>query len=153
MNFEISDTQKTIAHSIREFAKKHIRPFMMDWDEKQTFPEDLFHKLGEMGYMGVLVPEKYGGSEMNYHEYITVIEEISKVDSSIGLSLAAHNSLCTNHILEFGNEDQKQKWLPKLAHGEWIGAWGLTEHNTGSDAGGMSLHSSKLLFLLILSGE
>ena len=138
MNFEISDTQKTIAHSIREFAKKHIRPYMMDWDEKQTFPEDLFHKLGEMGYMGVLVPEKYGGSEMNYHEYITVIEEISKVDSSIGLSLAAHNSLCTNHILEFGNEEQKQKWLPKLAHGEWIGAWGLTEHNTGSDAGGMS---------------
>jgi len=138
MNFEISETQKTIAHSIREFAKKHIRPYMMDWDEKQTFPEDLFHKLGEMGYMGVLVPEKYGGSEMNYHEYITVIEEISKVDSSIGLSLAAHNSLCTNHILEFGNEEQKQKWLPKLAHGEWIGAWGLTEHNTGSDAGGMS---------------
>ncbi len=138
MNFEISDTQKTIAHSIREFAKKHIRPYMMDWDEKQTFPEDLFHKLGEMGYMGVLVPEKYGGSEMNYHEYITVIEEISKVDSSIGLSLAAHNSLCTNHILEFGSEEQKQKWLPKLAHGEWIGAWGLTEHNTGSDAGGMS---------------
>jgi alkylation response protein AidB-like acyl-CoA dehydrogenase len=138
MNFEISDTRKTIAHSIREFAKKHIRPFMMDWDEKQTFPEDLFHKLGEMGYMGVLVPEKYGGSEMDYHEYITVIEEISKVDSSIGLSLAAHNSLCTNHILEFGNEEQKQKWLPKLAHGEWIGAWGLTEHNTGSDAGGMS---------------
>ncbi len=138
MNFEISDTQRTIAHSIREFAKKHIRPYMMDWDEKQTFPEDLFHKLGEMGYMGVLVPEKYGGSEMNYHEYITVIEEISKVDSSIGLSLAAHNSLCTNHILEFGNEEQKQKWLPKLAHGEWIGAWGLTEHNTGSDAGGMS---------------
>jgi len=138
MNFEISETQKTIAHSIREFAKKHIRPYMMDWDEKQTFPEDLFHKLGEMGYMGVLVPEKYGGSEMDYHEYITVIEEISKVDSSIGLSLAAHNSLCTNHILEFGNEEQKQKWLPKLAHGEWIGAWGLTEHNTGSDAGGMS---------------
>ncbi len=91
-----------------------------------------------MGFMGVLVPEKYGGSGMDYHEYITVIEEISKVDSSIGLSLAAHNSLCTNHILEFGNEVQKEKWLPKLAHGEWIGAWGLTEHNTGSDAGGMS---------------
>jgi alkylation response protein AidB-like acyl-CoA dehydrogenase len=143
MNFEISDTRKTIAHSIREFAKKHIRPYMMDWDEKQTFPEDLFHKLGEMGYMGVLVPHKYGGSEMDYHEYITVIEEISKVDSSIGLSLAAHNSLCTNHILEFGNEEQKQKWLPKLAHGEWIGAWGLTEHNTGSDAGGMSTTARK----------
>lgn len=138
MNFEFSETREVIAHSIRDFAKKHIKPYMMDWDEKQTFPEELFHQLGNMGYMGVLVPEKYGGSAMDYHEYITVIEEISKVDSSIGLSLAAHNSLCTNHILEFGNEEQKQKWLPKLAHGEWIGAWGLTEHNTGSDAGGMS---------------
>ncbi len=143
MNFEISDTRKAIARSIQAFAKKHIRPYMMDWDEKQTFPEELFHKLGEMGYMGVLVPEKYGGSGMDYHEYITVIEEISKVDSSVGLSLAAHNSLCTNHILEFGSEEQKQKWLPKLAHGEWIGAWGLTEHNTGSDAGGMSTTAKK----------
>ena len=138
MNFEMSETRNTIAHSIKVFANKHIKPFMMDWDEHQTFPEELFHQLGAMGYMGVLVPEEYGGSGMDYHEYITVIEEISKVDSSIGLSLAAHNSLCTNHILEFGNEAQKQKWLPKLAHGEWIGAWGLTEHNTGSDAGGMS---------------
>ena len=138
MNFEMSETRNTIAHSIRDFAKKHIKPFMMDWDEHQTFPEELFHQLGAMGYMGVLVPEEYGGSGMDYHEYITVIEEISKVDSSVGLSLAAHNSLCTNHILEFANETQKQKWLPKLAHGEWIGAWGLTEHNTGSDAGGMS---------------
>ncbi|MGA9269902.1 MAG: acyl-CoA dehydrogenase family protein [Lutimonas sp.] len=152
MNFEFSETQKTIAHSIREFAKKHIRPYMMDWDDKQTFPEDLFHKLGEMGYMGVLVPEKYGGSEMDYHEYITVIEEISKVDSSIGLSLAAHNSLCTNHILQFGNEEQKQKWLPKLAHGEWIGAWGLTEHNTGSDAGGMSTTAKQDGDYYILNG-
>ena len=138
MNFEKSETRATISQSIREFAKKHIKPYMMDWDEHQTFPEDLFHKLGERGFMGVLVPEEYGGSGMDYHEYITVIEEISKVDSAVGLSLAAHNSLCTNHILEFGNEEQKQKWLPKLAHGEWIGAWGLTEHNTGSDAGGMS---------------
>jgi len=138
MNFETSETRNTIAHSIRDFAKKNIKPFMMDWDENQTFPEELFHQLGAMGYMGVLVPEAYGGSGMDYHEYITVIEEISKVDSSIGLSLAAHNSLCTNHILEFGNDSQKEKWLPKLAHGEWIGAWGLTEHNTGSDAGGMS---------------
>jgi len=138
MNFETSETQKMISHSIRDFAKQHIAPFMMDWDENQTFPVDLFHKLGEMGYMGVLVPEKYGGSGLGYHEYITVIEEISKVDSSIGLSLAAHNSLCTNHILEFANEDQKQKWLPKLASGQWIGAWAITEHNSGSDAGGMS---------------
>lgn len=152
MNFEISDTRKTIAHSIQEFAKKHIRPYMMDWDEHQTFPEDLFHKLGEMGYMGVLVPEKYGGSGMDYHEYITVIEEISKVDSSVGLSLAAHNSLCTNHILEFANEEQKQKWLPRLAHGEWIGAWGLTEHNTGSDAGGMSTTAKKDGDYYILNG-
>ena len=143
MNFEISETRKMIAHSIREFAKKHIKPYMMDWDENQTFPEELFHQLGKMGYMGVLVPEKYGGSGFDYHEYITVLEEISKVDSSIGLSLAAHNSLCTNHLLEFANERQKQKWLPKLASGEWIGAWGLTEHNTGSDAGGMSTTAVK----------
>ncbi len=138
MNFESSEIQKMIAQSIRDFAKQHIKPYMMDWDEDQTFPVELFHKLGEMGFMGVLVPEEYGGSGLGYHEYITVLEEISKVDSSIGLSVAAHNSLCTNHIIEFGNKDQKQKWLPKLASGEWIGAWGLTEHNTGSDAGRMN---------------
>jgi len=152
MNFETSETQKMIAHSIRDFAKQHISPYMMDWDENQTFPVDLFHKLGEMGYMGVLVPEKYGGSGLGYHEYITVIEEISKVDSSIGLSLAAHNSLCTNHILEFANEDQKLKWLPKLASGEWIGAWGITEHNSGSDAGGMSTTAVKDGDYYILNG-
>ncbi len=143
MNFEISETQKMIAESIRDFAKQHIKPFMMEWDEKQIFPTELFQKLGEMGFMGVLVPEEYGGSGLSYTEYITVIEEISKVDSSIGLSVAAHNSLCTNHILEFGNEEQKKKWLPKLASGEWIGAWGLTEHNTGSDAGSMSTTAVK----------
>ena len=152
MNFETSETQNMIAHSIREFAKKNIKPYMMEWDENQIFPEDLFHKLGEMGYMGVLVPEKYGGSELNYHDYITVIEEISKVDSSIGLSLAAHNSLCTNHILEFASDVQKEKWLPKLATGEWIGAWGLTEHNTGSDAGGMSTTAVKDGDYYILNG-
>ena len=143
MNFEISETQKMIAQSIRDFAKQHITPYMMDWDEKQIFPVELFRKLGEMGFMGVLIPEEYGGSGLNYHEYITIIEEISKVDSSIGLSIAAHNSLCTNHIFEFGNETQKKKWLPKLASGKWIGAWGLTEHNTGSDAGGMSTTAVK----------
>ena len=115
----------------------------MDWDENQYFPLDLFKKLGEMGYMGVLVPEEYGGSGLGYHEYITVIEELSKADPSIGLSVAAHNSLCTNHILMFGNEDQKMRWIPKLATGEWIGAWGLTEHNTGSDAGGMNTTAVK----------
>lgn len=152
MNFETSETQKMIASSIQDFAKQNIKPFMMDWDEKQTFPEDLFHKLGEMGYMGVLVPEIYGGSGLGYHEYVTVIEEISKVDSSIGLSLAAHNSLCTNHILEFASENQKAKWLPKLASGEQIGAWGLTEHNTGSDAGGMNTTAIKEGDYYILNG-
>lgn len=138
MNFENTETQELIAQSIKEFAEQHIRPYMMDWDENQIFPIELFHKLGEMGYMGVLVPEEYGGSGLGYHEYITVIEEISKVCSSIGLSVAAHNSLCTNHILTFGNEEQKKKWIPRLASGQTIGAWGLTEHNTGSDAGGMN---------------
>ncbi len=138
MNFETNETQKMIAESIRDFAKIHIQPNIYKWDESQIFPVDLFKKLGEMGFMGVLVPEIYGGSGLTYHEYITVIEEISKIDPSIGLSVAAHNSLCTGHILQFGNDVQKEKWLPKLASGEWIGAWGLTEHNTGSDAGGMS---------------
>lgn len=138
MNFQTSETQKMIADSIRDFAETNIRPYIMEWDEAQTFPVELFKKLGEMGFMGVLIPEELGGAGLGYHEYITIIEEISKVDSSIGLSVAAHNSLCTNHILTFGNEEQKKKWIPKLATAEWIGAWGLTEHNTGSDAGGMS---------------
>ncbi len=152
MNFDTTETQEMIAQSIRDFAKQHITPFMMDWDEKQIFPVDLFHKLGDMGFMGVFVPEKYGGSGLDYHEYITVIEEISKVDSSIGLSVAAHNSLCTGHINYFGNEEQKMKWLPKLASGEWIGAWGLTEHNTGSDAGGMNTTAKKEGDFYILNG-
>ena len=138
MNFEYNETQLMIAQSIKDFAEKNIRPNIMEWDESQIFPVSLFKQLGEMGYMGVLVPEEYGGSGLGYHEYITVVEEISKVDPSIGLSVAAHNSLCTNHILTFGNEEQKKKWLPNLATAEFIGAWGLTEHNTGSDAGGMN---------------
>jgi len=143
MNFDYSETQKMIAQSIRDFAEKNIRPYIMEWDEAQTFPIPLFKKLGEMGFMGVLVPHELGGSGLGYHEYITIIEEISKVDPSIGLSVAAHNSLCTNHILAFGNEEQKKKWIPKLATGEHIGAWGLTEHNTGSDAGGMNTTAVK----------
>lgn len=143
MNFNYNETQTMIAESIREFAEKEIRPNIMTWDEAQIFPVDLFKKLGEMGYMGVLVPEELGGSGLGYHEYITVVEEISKVDSSIGLSIAAHNSLCTNHILTFGTDEQKKKWIPKLATAEWIGAWGLTEHNTGSDAGGMATTAVK----------
>ncbi|PJR04743.1 acyl-CoA dehydrogenase [Avrilella dinanensis] len=143
MDFSYNETQKMIAQSIRDFAEQHIRPNIMEWDESQIFPVELFHKLGEMGFMGVLVPEELGGSGLGYHEYITVVEEISKVDSSIGLSVAAHNSLCTNHILTFGNDEQKKRWIPKLATGEWIGAWGLTEHNTGSDAGGMATTAVK----------
>lgn len=143
MNFDYNETQLMIAQSIKDFAEKNIRPNIMEWDEAQIFPVQLFKQLGEMGYMGVLVPEEYGGSGLGYHEYITVIEEISKVDPSIGLSVAAHNSLCTNHILTFGNEAQKKKWLPKLATAEYIGAWGLTEHNTGSDAGGMNTTAVK----------
>lgn len=143
MNFDTNENQEMIAQSIRDFANLHIKPFVMDWDEAQIFPKDLFNKLGQMGYMGVLVPEVYGGAGLGYHEYVTVIEEISKIDPSIGLSVAAHNSLCTNHILMFGNEEQKQKWIPKLATGQWIGAWGLTEHNTGSDAGGMNTTAVK----------
>ena len=138
MNFDYSETQTMIAQSIRDFAEKNIRPYIMEWDEAQIFPTPLFKKLGAMGFMGILVPEDLGGSGLGYHEYITIIEEISKVDPSIGLSVAAHNSLCTNHILAFGNEEQKKKWIPKLATGEHIGAWGLTEHDTGSDAGGMN---------------
>lgn len=143
MNFDYSETQLMIAQSIRDFAEQYIRPHIMEWDEAQTFPVSLFKKLGEMGFMGVLVPEELGGSGLGYHEYITVIEEISKVDPSIGLSVAAHNSLCTNHILTFGDEEQKKKWIPKLATAEHIGAWGLTEHNTGSDAGGMNTTAVK----------
>lgn len=138
IGFDYSETQRMVATSARDFAEQYIRPHVMEWDEAQFFPEELFKRAGKMGFMGVLVPEQFGGSGLGYHEYIAIIEEISKVDPSIGLSVAAHNSLCTNHILLFANEEQKQRWLPKLASAEWIGAWGLTEHNTGSDAGGMA---------------
>lgn len=133
----ISENQQMIAEMIREFGNRHIRPQMMKWDETQEFPLEVFKQLGELGLMGVLVPEEYGGANFGYHEYVTAIVELSKIDGSIGLSMAAHNSLCTGHILQFGNEAQKAKWLPKLATAEWIGAWGLTEPNTGSDAGNM----------------
>lgn len=134
MEFNHSENQKMIAQTVRDFAEKEIRPNVMKWDESQEFPRDLFRKAGELGLMGVLVPEQYGGAGLSYFEYISVIVEIAKVCGSIGLSVAAHNSLCTNHILEFANEEQKKKYLPKLASGEFVGAWGLTEANTGSDA-------------------
>ncbi|MCK0131040.1 acyl-CoA dehydrogenase family protein [Flavobacteriaceae bacterium F08102] len=152
MNFDTTGEQDMIAISAKDFAEQEIRPNIMHWDETQTFPIELFKKAGEMGFMGVLVPDEYGGSGLGYHEYIMIIEEISKVDPSIGLSIAAHNSLCTGHIMYFGNEEQKKRWLPKLASAEWIGAWGLTEHNTGSDAGGMSTTAIKEGDHYILNG-
>lgn len=139
MYYVDSDEQLALVkESARNFAANYIKPFVMEWDEAQVFPIDVFKKLGEHGFMGIIVPEEYGGSGLTYQEYITILDEISKVCGSIGLSVAAHNSLCTNHILSFANEEQKKKYLPKLASGEWIGAWGLTEPGSGSDAGGMN---------------
>jgi alkylation response protein AidB-like acyl-CoA dehydrogenase len=137
MSFDVSENQKMISQMVRDFGAREITPFSMEWDEAQHFPVELFRKMGGLGLMGVLVPEHYGGSGFGYHEYVTAIVEVAKIDGSIGLSVAAHNSLCTGHILQHANEEQKQKYLPKLASGEWIGAWGLTEPNTGSDAGNM----------------
>lgn len=134
MHFQENESVSMVRQMVRDFAEKHIRPDMMVWDEAQTFPIDVFKGLGELGLMGVLVPENYGGSGFGYYEYAAAIEELAKVCGSVGLSMAAHNSLCTGHILQFGNDEQKQRWLPKLATAEWIGAWGLTEANTGSDA-------------------
>src|SRR5436190_5121070 len=134
MDFELSEDQRLIAEGVRKFSEQHIRPSLMLWDEEQIFPVELFKKLGKQGYMGVLVPESYGGSGLSYFEYVIIISEIAKICGSIGLSVAAHNSLCTGHIAQFGNAEQKKKYLPKLASGEWIGAWALTEANTGSDA-------------------
>jgi alkylation response protein AidB-like acyl-CoA dehydrogenase len=133
-NFTTSENQEMVKAMVKEFAERNIRPHVMEWDETQYFPAELFKQLGSLGLMGVLVPEIYGGSGFGYQEYVDVIVEVAKVCGSIGLSLAAHNSLCTGHILAFGNEEQKYRWLPKLATAEWIGAWGLTEANTGSDA-------------------
>lgn len=143
MQLEIMDNLKMIAETARDFAEINIRPHIMEWDENQIFPKELFHQLGGMGFMGITIPEEYGGSGLGYHEYVTIVDQISQVDPSIGLSIAAHNSLCTNHIYEFGTEEQRKKWLPKLASGQVIGAWGLTEHNTGSDAGGMTTTAIK----------
>ena len=137
LTFSETDSQQMIVQTIKDFGAKEMRPYTMVWDEAQEFPINLFKKMGALGLMGVLVPEKYSGAGFGYLEYITALLEISKIDGSIGLSMAAHNSLCTNHILLFGNEDQKQNYLPKLATGEWIGAWGLTEPNTGSDSANM----------------
>jgi alkylation response protein AidB-like acyl-CoA dehydrogenase len=143
MNFEQNENQKMIADMCRDFAEKHIRPNIMEWDEAQTFPVPLFKEMGKLGLMGILVPQEYGGAGLGYLEYVTALTELGAVCGSISLSVAAHNSLCTGHILQHANEEQKKKWLPKLATAEWIGAWGLTEHNTGSDAGGMATTAVK----------
>lgn len=134
MEFSENENQRMIREMIRDFGDKHIRPYLMQWDEDQYFPRETMKMLGDLGLMGVLVPTEYGGSGFGYFEYVTAITELGKICGAVGLSMAAHNSLCTGHILQFGNEDQKRKYLPKLATAEWIGAWGLTEANTGSDA-------------------
>ncbi len=143
MNFETSEITTQVAQTARDFALQYIKPHVMEWDESQEFPVHIFKQLGALGMMGVLVPEQYGGAGLSYFEYKAVIEEVAKVCGSIGLSVAAHNSLCTGHILSFGSEEQKQKYLPKLATAEWIGAWGLTEPSTGSDAGNMQTTAVK----------
>ncbi|WP_057938512.1 acyl-CoA dehydrogenase family protein [Algoriphagus resistens] len=143
MNFDQNENQRMIAQMIRDFGAKEITPFRKDWDDRQFFPLELFKKLGELGLMGVLIPTEYGGSGFGYLEYVTAIVELSKLDPSIGLSMAAHNSLCSGHIMAFGSEEQKQKYLPKLATCEWLGAWGLTEPNTGSDSGNMRTVAKK----------
>ncbi|MFZ9190984.1 MAG: acyl-CoA dehydrogenase family protein, partial [Schleiferiaceae bacterium] len=142
MNYPIeaqhSEELELIRSAAAEFAAQRIAPHVMEWDEAQIFPKKLFHEMGKLGFLGVLVSPEYGGAGMGYAEYITIVDEIAQVCGSIGLSVAAHNSLCTQHINQFGTEEQKRRWLPKLATGEWIGAWGLTETGTGSDAGGMN---------------
>ncbi len=143
MDFSYNENQKMIADMIRQFGKQNITPYAKEWDDSQIFPVEVFKKLGELGLMGVLIPTDYGGAGFTYTEYVTAIEELAILDPSIGLSMAAHNSLCAGHILQFGSDEQKKKWLPKLATAEWLGAWGLTEHNTGSDAGGMATTAVK----------
>ena len=148
----MNENQRMIADMIRDFGAKEITPFRKEWDDNQHFPLELFKKLGELGLMGVLVPTEYGGSGFTYFEYVTAIAELSKLDPSVGLSMAAHNSLCTGHIMQFGNEEQKKKYLPKLATCEWLGAWGLTEPNTGSDAGNMRTVAKKEGEYYIING-
>ncbi|HZF65670.1 MAG TPA: acyl-CoA dehydrogenase family protein [Chitinophagaceae bacterium] len=152
MNFELSEITQQVAQIAKDFARQQILPHVMTWDESQEFPVDVLKRLGELGMMGVLVPEQFGGAGLSYFEYKAIIEEISKVDGSIGLCVAAHNSLCTGHILAFGNEEQKQQYLPKLASAECIGAWGLTEANTGSDAGNMQCTAVKSGDTWIING-
>ncbi len=152
MDFSINENQQMIADMIKKFGNEHIRPKLMEWDEAQIFPIDVFKKLGELGLMGVVVPAEYGGAGFSYTEYVTAIVELGKICGSIGLSMAAHNSLCVGHILTFGTEEQKKKYLPQLASGEMVGAWGLTETVTGSDAANMITTAKKDGDYYILNG-
>lgn len=152
LDFKLSENQKMIAEMIAKFGEEHIKPYIREWDESQRFPKETMHKLGELGLLGVFVPEEYGGSGFGYAEYVTVVSEIGRIDPSLALSVAAHNSLCTGHIYYHGSEEQKRKYLPKLASGEWIGAWGLTEPNTGSDSGNMQTTAVKDGEYWILNG-
>src|SRR5512140_2827346 len=136
MNFALSEEQEAIRRMVRDFAESEIAPHVMEWDESQVYPREVIRKLGDLGMMGVLVPEEYGGAGLSYIDYINVVEELSRVDGSVGISVAAHNSLCTNHLLSFGTEEQKRRWVVPLAQGKMIGAWGLTEAEAGSDAKG-----------------
>jgi alkylation response protein AidB-like acyl-CoA dehydrogenase len=153
MNFQHDELTQQVAQTARDFALQHIKPHVMDWDESQVFPLETMRAMGSLGLMGVLVPERYGGAGLGYIQYVAIIEEIAKVCGSIGLSLAAHNSLCIGHILHFGNEEQKSHYLPKLASGEWIGSWGLTEANTGSDAANMRCTATRQGDEWILNGS
>ncbi len=152
MDFEFNEEQKILKKMVRDFAEKEIKPHVMEWDEAQIFPKDLFHKMGELGFLGVVIPEEYGGAGYGYVEYAIIVEELSRIDGSIGLGVAAHNSLCTSHIYMFGNEEQKQRFLVPLAKGEAIGAWGLTEPGSGSDAGALKSTAKKQGDYYILNG-
>jgi alkylation response protein AidB-like acyl-CoA dehydrogenase len=136
VDFDLSPDQEAIRDMVRDFARNEIAPHAGDWDERQHFPRELFGKLGELGMMGVFIPEEYGGAGLGYVEYALILEELGAADGGVGLSVAAHNSLCTNHFYKYATEEQRREFLPKLASGEWIGAWGLTEPEAGSDAAG-----------------
>jgi alkylation response protein AidB-like acyl-CoA dehydrogenase len=153
LNFDLTEEERAIRESVREFAESEIRPHVMEWDEAQAFPRELLDKLGALGFLGCFVPEGYGGAALTVSQYIGLIEELARVDGSIALSVAAHNSLCTNHLVMFGSERQKRQYLPKLATGEWLGAWGLTESGSGSDAGGMETTARRDGASWVLNGQ
>lgn len=153
MDFSLTSEQKAVAEAARDFARAEIDPIVEEIDEAQRFPTEVFRKLGELGFLGVIFPEEYGGAGMGYVEYVQVVQEISRVDPSIGLSVAAHNSLCTNHIFKFGSEEQKRRWVPPLARGEKLGAWGLTEPDAGSDASGTRTRAVPVEGGFVLNGS